>query len=155
MADAHASNVSTVAGAPTERLGSPVRFATGGARPLTDRQAEVLRFVVTFQRRNGCAPTLREIGNALDIRSTNGVNDHLLALERKGAIRRRGMKSRGIVVLADGGERDDVGAGDVDGAAVDVVNAVDCMHDLDRALLPAGVKQAVRRLRRALYGGAS
>jgi len=47
--------------------------------PLTDRQREVLELI-----RGGAS--LRQIGRALDIGSTNGVNDHVLALVRKGAI---------------------------------------------------------------------
>lgn len=45
-------------------------------------------------------PTMREIGKVMCIRSTNGVADHLRALERKGYIRRgMDLKSRDIHVL--------------------------------------------------------
>lgn len=57
-------------------------------RPLTSRQREIVRFIVAFRETNGYSPTMREIGVRLGIRSTNGVADHLRALERKGAIRR-------------------------------------------------------------------
>ena len=66
---------------------------------LTDRQASVLSFINEYKRTRGYPPTLREIGARFGIRSTNGVNDHLRALERKGAISREDMKSRGIKVL--------------------------------------------------------
>jgi SOS-response transcriptional repressor LexA len=66
---------------------------------LTDRQASVLTFITDYKKRQGYPPTLREIGARFGIRSTNGVNDHLRALERKGAISREDMKSRGIKVL--------------------------------------------------------
>jgi len=39
---------------------------------------------------------LREIGARMGIRSTNGVNDHLRALERKGYLTREDMKSRAL-----------------------------------------------------------
>lgn len=52
----------------------------------TDRQIEVLREVVAFRDAFGASPTVRELGEALDIRSTNGVKDHLAALERKGLL---------------------------------------------------------------------
>jgi repressor LexA len=68
-------------------------------RAPTARQKAVLDFIVQYTRREGSPPTLREIGKAFGIRSTNGVNDHLRALERKGYIRRRDMLSRSIVVL--------------------------------------------------------
>ena len=68
-------------------------------RPLTDRQNEILRFIVETTRTRGFPPTLREIGRAFEIRSTKGVNDHLDALERKGRIRRHPELSRGIEVV--------------------------------------------------------
>jgi repressor LexA len=64
---------------------------------LTDRQLEVLRFIATRIEDHGYPPTIREIGEALDIRSTNGVNDHLKALERKGFLSRDPVKSRALI----------------------------------------------------------
>ena len=49
---------------------------------LTDRQQQVLEFIQTKITRDGYPPTIREIGDHLGIRSTNGVNDHLKALAR-------------------------------------------------------------------------
>jgi repressor LexA len=62
--------------------------------PLTERQQEILDFIGREIQKNGFPPTIREIGERLGIRSTNGVNDHLKALERKGYIRREKDKSR-------------------------------------------------------------
>jgi repressor LexA len=64
---------------------------------LTDRQLEVLRFIARQIEDCGYPPTIREIGEALDIRSTNGVNDHLKALERKGYLTRDPVKSRALI----------------------------------------------------------
>lgn len=61
---------------------------------LTARQRAVLDFISVSITDRGYPPTLREIGNHLGIRSTNGVNDHLRALERKGYLTREDMKSR-------------------------------------------------------------
>jgi repressor LexA len=61
---------------------------------LTERQRAVLTFISASIDERGFPPTLREIGNHLGIRSTNGVNDHLRALERKGYLTREDMKSR-------------------------------------------------------------
>jgi repressor LexA len=63
---------------------------------LTDRQRMVLDFIRMTIEELGYPPTLREIGTHLGIRSTNGVNDHLRALERKGYITRGDMKSRAL-----------------------------------------------------------
>ncbi len=64
---------------------------------LTERQLEVLRFIARQIEDHGYPPTIREIGEALDIRSTNGVNDHLKALERKGYLTRDPVKSRALI----------------------------------------------------------
>src|SRR5512140_2767669 len=64
---------------------------------LTERQLEVLRFIARQIDDAGYPPTIREIGEGLDIRSTNGVNDHLKALERKGYLSRDPVKSRALI----------------------------------------------------------
>lgn len=56
----------------------------------------VLDFIQASIDERGYPPTIREIGNHLQIKSTNGVNDHLKALERKGYITREDMKSRAL-----------------------------------------------------------
>ena len=63
---------------------------------LTGRQREILQFIVKETEERGYPPTIREIGEEMDIRSTNGVNDHLKALERKGYIEMLPGASRGI-----------------------------------------------------------
>ena len=77
----------------------------------TDRQLEVLRFIASEIEARGYPPTIREIGEALDIASTNGVNDHLKALEKKGYLQRDPVKSRALIPTpagreALGGERE-------------------------------------------------
>ena len=56
----------------------------------------VLDFIRQSITDRGYPPTLREIGARMGIRSTNGVNDHLRALERKGYLTREDMKSRAL-----------------------------------------------------------
>ena len=63
---------------------------------LTARQEQVLRFIRQSIIDRGYPPTLREIGAHMGIKSTNGVNDHLRALERKGYLTREDMKSRAL-----------------------------------------------------------
>jgi len=66
---------------------------------LTERQQAVLAYIETFRAHHGYPPTVREIGDGMGIRSTNGVNDHLRALERKGWLRKEPSKSRGLQVV--------------------------------------------------------
>lgn len=63
---------------------------------LTHRQQQALDFISTCLNQRGYPPTLREIGEHMGIRSTNGVNDHLKALERKGYLIREELKSRAL-----------------------------------------------------------
>ena len=63
---------------------------------LTQRQQMVLDFIRLSIVDRGYPPTLREIGARMGIRSTNGVNDHLRALERKGYLTREDMKTRAL-----------------------------------------------------------
>jgi repressor LexA len=66
--------------------------------PLTPRQKEIYDFLLKTIREKGYAPSIPEIGSRFKIASTNGVSDHLKALERKGYIRRIGK--RAIEVLS-------------------------------------------------------
>ena len=65
-------------------------------RGLTGRQQEILDFITASLNERGYPPTIREIGQKMGIRSTNGVNDHLKALERKGFLTRDDLKSRAM-----------------------------------------------------------
>ena len=62
----------------------------------TKRQLLVLDFIASYIAQWGYSPTIREIGDELGIRSTNGVNDHLKALARKGLLERDGERSRAM-----------------------------------------------------------
>src|SRR5271154_2165770 len=70
---------------------------------LTQRQQMVLDYIRQSISDRGYPPTLREIGARMGIRSTNGVNDHLRALERKGYLTREDMKSRALRPLTPNG----------------------------------------------------
>jgi repressor LexA len=74
--------------------------------PLTERQQQVYNLIREKIMARGYGPTVREIAEALEIRSPNGVMCHLKALERKGVIRRIAHKSRAIE-LSELIERDD------------------------------------------------
>jgi repressor LexA len=60
---------------------------------LTDRQKTIYDFLLKSIRERGFAPSIHEIGKQFKIASTNGVSDHLKALEKKGYIRRVGKRA--------------------------------------------------------------
>jgi repressor LexA len=68
------------------------------------RQEEILAFIAGSLRERGYPPTIREIGKAFGIASTNGVRYYLDRLEQSGKIRRDRWTSRGIELLAAEGE---------------------------------------------------
>lgn len=65
-------------------------------RPLTPRQQNVYDFIVKTMNDLGYPPTRAEIARALGFRSPNAAEEHLRALNRKGAIRMIPGTSRGI-----------------------------------------------------------
>jgi repressor LexA len=64
---------------------------------LTSRQKEIYDFLLKIIREKGFAPSIPEIGARFKIASTNGVSDHLKALEKKGYIRRVGKRAFEVV----------------------------------------------------------
>ena len=64
---------------------------------LTERQKAIYDFLLKSIREKGFAPSIPEIGRRFKIASTNGVSDHLKALEKKGYIRRVGKRAIEVV----------------------------------------------------------
>lgn len=65
-------------------------------RPLTQRQHDILMFIRRTIGDTGRGPSIREIGKAMGMSSPNGVNDHLIAMEKKGVIERGVGMTRSI-----------------------------------------------------------
>ena len=66
---------------------------------LTDRQSEILKLVRELTEVSGYPPTRAEIAERMGFRSVNAAEQHLRALEKKGAIEISSGSSRGIRVL--------------------------------------------------------
>ena len=63
--------------------------------PRTSNKAElIMEYVNTFIQENGYAPSVREIGAAVGLRSTASVSYHLQALQDKGLLQAPGAKGR-------------------------------------------------------------
>jgi len=77
-------------------------------KQLTDRQNDILTFIKDFVKENGFPPTLREIGKKFQISSTFGVKRHLDALEKKKYLIVESNASRGICVIRDEDELQDI-----------------------------------------------
>src|SRR6516164_5645311 len=66
---------------------------------LTERQREIYEFIRQKIESRGYGPTVREIGEAFDITSPNGVMCHLNALVKKGLIIRHKKHARAIQLV--------------------------------------------------------
>lgn len=66
---------------------------------LTERQGEILKFIILNKEKFGYPPSIPEIQRKFSFKSPNAVQDHLKALERKGYISRHAHKARGIEIL--------------------------------------------------------
>ncbi|HKI21891.1 MAG TPA: transcriptional repressor LexA [Gaiellaceae bacterium] len=63
---------------------------------MTERQRAILEFLHDYVDEHGYPPTVREIGEAVGLRSPSTVHAHLAQLERAGALRRDPTKPRAI-----------------------------------------------------------
>jgi repressor LexA len=69
---------------------------------LTGRQKEILEYIDTFQRRNGLAPTHREICEHFGFSSYGTAYKHLKLLQQKGFLKRDRHQRRGLELLDAG-----------------------------------------------------
>jgi repressor LexA len=67
---------------------------------ITDRQKEVLTFISNYTEENGYPPTVREISEHFEI-SIRAVQDHIIALQKKGFLSQSQKRARSIKVLSD------------------------------------------------------
>ena len=69
--------------------------------PLTPPQRKMLEFIRAYIAKNGQAPTVVEISEAMNQSFTGDTRAMLKRLEKAGAIRRTPGARRGIVITGD------------------------------------------------------
>ena len=67
---------------------------------LTCKQQNILDYLKECIENNGYTPTIREIADYFNYKSTNAVNDHLQALIKKGYINKKSGAARTIMINA-------------------------------------------------------
>ena len=67
----------------------------------TDKQREILEYIKEMILKKGYPPAVREICEAVHLKSTSSVHSHLESLEKNGYIRRDPTKPRTIEILDD------------------------------------------------------
>ena len=68
-------------------------------RELSQRQRQILQYIVQHTDAHGYPPTVREIGEAVSLSSSSTVHAHLKSLEQAGLIRRDAVLTRAIRVV--------------------------------------------------------
>lgn len=68
----------------------------GAQKPRGDMQLKILNYIETVIETRGYAPSVREIGEAVGLKSTSTVHGHLTRLEKKGLLHRDAMKPRAM-----------------------------------------------------------
>jgi len=68
-------------------------------KKITNRQQAIYDYINEFISLNKFPPTIREIGEKFSIKSTNGVRDALISLEKKGLIKKLSRQARSIELL--------------------------------------------------------
>ncbi|MCR4727836.1 MAG: transcriptional repressor LexA [Lachnospiraceae bacterium] len=70
-------------------------------RPATPKQQEILDFIKGFILDRGYPPSIREICEGVNLKSTSSVFVHLEGLEKKGYIKRDSSKTRAVEICDD------------------------------------------------------
>lgn len=65
-------------------------------KPRGDTQERILAYIQSEIKARGYAPSVREIGEAVGLKSTSTVHGHLTRLEKKGLLHRDAMKPRAM-----------------------------------------------------------
>jgi repressor LexA len=69
--------------------------------PLTERQRDILMMINDHVNEHGYPPSVREIGDAVGLKSTSSVHAHLETLEDRGYLRRDPAKPRAMEIGRD------------------------------------------------------
>ena len=68
---------------------------------ISEKQREILEYIKQEILQRGYPPAVREIGEAVNLKSTSSVHAHLETMEKNGFIRRDPTKPRAIEILDD------------------------------------------------------
>ena len=68
---------------------------------ITAKQKEILEYIKAEILKKGYPPAVREICEAVNLKSTSSVHSHLETLEKNGYIRRDPTKPRAIEIMDD------------------------------------------------------
>ena len=73
---------------------------------LNKREKAILKFIEKQIGINGYPPSVREIGKAVDLKSTATVHGYIASLEKKGYIKKESQKGRTLKLLKGGANKE-------------------------------------------------
>ena len=79
-----------------------------GKKPRGDTQERILAYIQEEIQVRGYAPSVREIGEAVGLKSTSTVHGHLMRMEKKGLLHRDAMKPRAMGLPKGASAADDM-----------------------------------------------
>ncbi|ACT00264.1 LexA family transcriptional repressor [Paenibacillus sp. JDR-2] len=65
-------------------------------KALSKRQKDALEFIQEYQAKNGYAPTIREVGTGLGLKSSSTIHAIMARLQQKGYLVREGKSPRAL-----------------------------------------------------------
>ncbi len=79
-------------------------------KDLTPKQQEIYDFIVSFSDEHGYPPSVREIGQAVGLKSPSTVHFHIKGLENAGVITKAAGKTRAMTLTeeTEGARRDKI-----------------------------------------------
>jgi len=93
-------NLSVVGGLMSRAEDGPAgKAASSPGDDLSERQRKIVQAIQDSIEKYGFPPSLREMGDAVKLKSTSAVSYQLAALEAKGVLRRQRGRSRAIELL--------------------------------------------------------
>ena len=68
---------------------------------LTDKQLQILNFIVEYRKKHSKCPAIREIMDGLGYKSTSGIFTHIEALIFKKYLAKQPYKKRNLIILKE------------------------------------------------------
>jgi len=72
---------------------------------LTEKEAQILAFIKESVAQKGYPPSVREIGQSVNLKSSSTVHNYLIRLEQKGQLRRDPNKTRAMEIISQDPEK--------------------------------------------------
>jgi repressor LexA len=95
---------------------------------LYKRQRQIYDFIGQYIQKNGFAPTLREIADAIGVTSLATIHEHLQALEKKGVIKKHEGTTRGIEIVSNQANQ----VGSKDSVSLSVIGNFDGISQINK-----------------------